>query len=114
MPTVQRISPCLWFDSEAEEAATFYTGIFKNSKIKTILDVALKKALPLSLLASVIALPLATIAALRSGGVVDQMIRATFTVTMAMPSFWIGIMMVLVTLTLWGWAPPVVFTPLVQ
>ncbi len=27
------ISPCLWFDSEAEEAATFYTSIFKNSKI---------------------------------------------------------------------------------
>src|SRR5437016_56578 len=36
MPTVQRISPCLWFDSEAEEAARFYTGIFKNSRIGTI------------------------------------------------------------------------------
>jgi predicted 3-demethylubiquinone-9 3-methyltransferase (glyoxalase superfamily) len=36
MPTVQRISPCLWFDSEAEEAARFYTGIFKNSRIVTI------------------------------------------------------------------------------
>ncbi len=35
MPTVQRISPCLWFDSEAEEAARFYTGIFKNSRIVT-------------------------------------------------------------------------------
>jgi predicted 3-demethylubiquinone-9 3-methyltransferase (glyoxalase superfamily) len=36
MPTVQRISPCLWFDSEGEEAARFYTGIFKNSRIVTI------------------------------------------------------------------------------
>jgi predicted 3-demethylubiquinone-9 3-methyltransferase (glyoxalase superfamily) len=36
MPTVQRISPCLWFDSEAEEAARFYTGIFKKSRIVTI------------------------------------------------------------------------------
>jgi predicted 3-demethylubiquinone-9 3-methyltransferase (glyoxalase superfamily) len=36
MPTVQRISPCLWFDSEGEDAARFYTGIFKNSRIKTI------------------------------------------------------------------------------
>jgi predicted 3-demethylubiquinone-9 3-methyltransferase (glyoxalase superfamily) len=33
MPRVQRISPCLWFDHEAEEAARFYTGIFENSKI---------------------------------------------------------------------------------
>ena len=47
-------------------------------------------------LASAIALPLATIAALRSGGVVDQVIRAIFTVTMAMPSFWIGIILILV------------------
>jgi len=33
---VQRISPFLWFDSEAEPAARFYTGIFKNSRIGTI------------------------------------------------------------------------------
>lgn len=31
-----RISPCLWFADEAEEAARFYTGIFRNSAIKTI------------------------------------------------------------------------------
>ena len=30
---MQRISPCLWFDHQAEEAASFYVGIFKNSKI---------------------------------------------------------------------------------
>ena len=29
----QRLTPCLWFDSEAEEAARFYVGIFKNSRI---------------------------------------------------------------------------------
>ena len=34
--TLQRITPCLWFDSQAEEAARFYTGIFKNSKITQI------------------------------------------------------------------------------
>ncbi|HLK28439.1 MAG TPA: VOC family protein [Puia sp.] len=31
----QRISNCLWFDSEAEEAATHYVSIFQNSKIGT-------------------------------------------------------------------------------
>jgi predicted 3-demethylubiquinone-9 3-methyltransferase (glyoxalase superfamily) len=29
----QKISPFLWFDNQAEEAARFYTSIFKNSKI---------------------------------------------------------------------------------
>jgi predicted 3-demethylubiquinone-9 3-methyltransferase (glyoxalase superfamily) len=30
------ITPCLWFDTQAEEAARFYTSVFKNSKIGTI------------------------------------------------------------------------------
>lgn len=30
------ITPCLWFDTEAEEAARFYIGIFKNSRITHI------------------------------------------------------------------------------
>jgi predicted 3-demethylubiquinone-9 3-methyltransferase (glyoxalase superfamily) len=30
---MQKISPCLWFDKEAEEAANFYVSVFKGSKI---------------------------------------------------------------------------------
>jgi len=33
---MQKITPCLWFDSQAEEAANFYVSIFKNSKIGNI------------------------------------------------------------------------------
>ena len=37
MPIItQKITPCLWFDTQAEEAANFYVSIFKNSKIGTI------------------------------------------------------------------------------
>jgi predicted 3-demethylubiquinone-9 3-methyltransferase (glyoxalase superfamily) len=36
MPSQVRITPCLWFDSQAEEAANYYVGIFKNSKIRNI------------------------------------------------------------------------------
>lgn len=36
MQVIQRITPCLWFDDQAEQAAGFYTGIFKNSKIVEI------------------------------------------------------------------------------
>jgi predicted 3-demethylubiquinone-9 3-methyltransferase (glyoxalase superfamily) len=32
----QKILPCLWFDTEAEEAAKFYCSIFKDSRIETI------------------------------------------------------------------------------
>ena len=33
---MQKIAPCLWFDSQAEEAARYYVGIFAHSKIVTI------------------------------------------------------------------------------
>ena len=33
---MQKITPCLWFDDKAEEAAKFYVSIFKNSKLGKI------------------------------------------------------------------------------
>ena len=36
MQIVRKIAPCLWFDDQAEAAAGFYTGIFRNSKIVRI------------------------------------------------------------------------------
>ncbi|MBW3502358.1 VOC family protein [Janthinobacterium sp. NKUCC08_JDC] len=37
MHSIQKITPCLWFNGHAEAAALFYTGIFPNSKIGQIL-----------------------------------------------------------------------------
>ena len=36
MTSIHRIVPCLWFDHQAEEAARFYIGVFKNSRIVAI------------------------------------------------------------------------------
>jgi predicted 3-demethylubiquinone-9 3-methyltransferase (glyoxalase superfamily) len=36
MQVIQKITPCLWFDDQAEEAVAFYTAIFANSKIVNI------------------------------------------------------------------------------
>ena len=33
---MKNITPCLWFDDKAEEAANFYVSIFKNSKITSV------------------------------------------------------------------------------
>jgi predicted 3-demethylubiquinone-9 3-methyltransferase (glyoxalase superfamily) len=33
MQSIQKITPCLWFDDQAEEAVTFYVTIFGNSRI---------------------------------------------------------------------------------
>src|SRR5260370_7837543 len=34
--TAKKITPCLWFDTQAEEAAKFYASVFKNSKVGKI------------------------------------------------------------------------------
>jgi predicted 3-demethylubiquinone-9 3-methyltransferase (glyoxalase superfamily) len=36
MAKVQRITPCLWFDGQAEAAANFYTSVFPNSRITAV------------------------------------------------------------------------------
>jgi predicted 3-demethylubiquinone-9 3-methyltransferase (glyoxalase superfamily) len=36
VPTISKISPCLWFDGEAEAAAKHYTSIFPNSRILSV------------------------------------------------------------------------------
>jgi predicted 3-demethylubiquinone-9 3-methyltransferase (glyoxalase superfamily) len=36
MQAAQRITPCLWFDDQAEEAVTFYAAIFRNSKVVNV------------------------------------------------------------------------------
>lgn len=36
MHVIQKITPCLWFDDQAEEAVKFYTAVFRNSKIINI------------------------------------------------------------------------------
>src|SRR5579884_263112 len=33
---MQRITPFLWFDREAEEAMSFYTSVFRNSRIVSV------------------------------------------------------------------------------
>ncbi len=36
MSTLQRFTPCLWFDGQAEDAASFYTSVFHNSRINQV------------------------------------------------------------------------------
>lgn len=44
----QKISTCLWFSNNAEEAVKFYTSVFKNSKITTVLPGPDGKAIALN------------------------------------------------------------------
>jgi len=56
-------------------------------------------------LSLLIAVPLALLAALRRNTAVDQLIRAVFSVTLAMPSFWVGLLLLLLLAVRWKWFP---------
>ncbi len=43
MATIQKITSCLWFDGQAEEAANFYISIFKKMGRLTALAIMAKK-----------------------------------------------------------------------
>ncbi len=93
---------------------SLWTGHSVIEEVQVRMPLSIELAILATLFAVVLAIPLGVIAAVKQDTWVDYAIRVFSIGGLAMPSFWIGIMMVLITLTLWGWAPPVVFTPLFE
>jgi peptide/nickel transport system permease protein len=93
---------------------SLWTGNSVVEEIQVRFPLSLELAFIATLLAIAIALPLGVIAAVRQDSWVDYAIRVFSIGGLAMPSFWIGILMILTTLTIWGWAPPLTFTPFTE
>ena len=91
---------------------SLWTGHSVIDEVQVRVPLSIELAVLATLFAVALAIPLGVVAAVKQDTWIDYAIRVFSIGGLAMPSFWIGIMMVLVTLTLWGWAPPVVFTPL--
>jgi peptide/nickel transport system permease protein len=93
---------------------SLWTGHSVIDEVQVRMPLSIELAVLATLFAVALAIPLGVVAAVKQDSWIDYAIRVFSIGGLAMPSFWIGIMMVLVTLTLWGWAPPVVFTPLFE
>jgi peptide/nickel transport system permease protein len=89
---------------------SLWTGHKVIDEVWTRLPLSLELAVIATAFAVTIALPLGVIAAVKQDSWVDYVIRIFSVGGLAMPSFWIGIMLVLGTITFFGWAPPLVFT----
>ena len=81
-------------------------------EVRIRFGLSIELAILATLLAIALAIPLGVLAAVRQDTWVDYAIRIFSIGGLAMPSFWIGILMILVLLTLFHWAPPLFFTPL--
>jgi peptide/nickel transport system permease protein len=98
--------------SRGDLGQSLWTGHSVIEEVQVRMPLSIELAILATLFAVALAIPLGVVAAVKQDSWIDYAIRVFSIGGLAMPSFWIGIMMVLVTLTLWGWAPPVVFTPL--
>lgn len=81
-------------------------------EIKGRFGISLELALLATLLATSLALPLGVIAAVKQDTWVDYLIRVFSIGGLAMPSFWLGILVILGLVVAFGWAPPLIFVPL--
>jgi peptide/nickel transport system permease protein len=84
------------------------------SEIGLRLELSLELAVIATLIATAVAIPLGTLAAVYRGRWVDQLVQVISVGGLAVPSFWLGILIILFLLSVFNYLPPLVFTPLWQ
>jgi peptide/nickel transport system permease protein len=89
---------------------SMWTGQPITQEIRVRLELSLELAVMATLVAMVLAVPLGTLAALKQDTWVDYGVRIFSIAGLAMPSFWLGIVIILAFLILFKWLPPLTFT----
>jgi len=93
---------------------SMWTGKPVLHEIAIRLELSLQVAVMATILAVLLALPLGTISAIFKDTWIDQSIRVFSIAGLAVPSFWLGMIMILTLLTIFSWIPPLTFTPFMQ
>jgi len=91
---------------------SMWTGAPITEEIKLRFVLSLQVAIMASIIATLLAIPLGILAAVKQDTWVDYAVRVFSIAGLAMPSFWLGILMILCMLLVFHWVPPMVFTPL--
>jgi len=90
---------------------SMWTGSPITEEIKLRFALSLQLAVMATLVATLLAIPLGILAAIKQDTWIDYAVRVFSIAGLAMPSFWLGIVMILVMLIFFKWLPPMVFTP---
>jgi peptide/nickel transport system permease protein len=89
---------------------SMWTGRPITQEIGIRLELSLELALMATLVAIVLSVPLGTIAAFKQDTWVDYSVRVFSIAGLAIPSFWLGIIIILSFLIFFKWLPPLTFT----
>ena len=90
---------------------SMWTGKPVSQEIASRLQLSLQVAVMATVLAVLISIPLGTLSALYKDTWIDQVIRVISIGGLAVPSFWLGMIIILVLLSYFHWHPPITFTP---
>ena len=90
---------------------SMWTGAPIWDEIKLRFTLSLQLAVMATLVAVALAIPLGVLAALKQDTWIDYAVRIFSIAGLSMPSFWLGIVMILVMLVAFKWLPPMVYTP---
>jgi peptide/nickel transport system permease protein len=89
---------------------SMWTGQPITREIAIRLELSLELALLATLVAVLISVPLGTLAALKQDSWVDYFVRVFSIAGLAVPSFWLGILIILTFVIYFHWLPPLTFT----
>ncbi len=101
----------VWDIIRGDFGVSMWTGRPVLYEISIRFQLSLQLAIMAAFLAVLLAIPLGTMAALRQDTWVDYAIRVFSIAGLATPSFWLGIIVILGLLILFGWLPPMEFSP---
>jgi peptide/nickel transport system permease protein len=91
---------------------SMWTGAPITEEIRLRFALSLQLAIMATIVATLLAIPLGILAAVKQDTWIDYAVRVFSIAGLAMPSFWLGILLILVLLLVFHWLPPMVFTPL--
>ncbi|MBI3374669.1 MAG: ABC transporter permease [Betaproteobacteria bacterium] len=111
-PLWQQFTAWMWGIVRLDFGLSMWTGSPITDEIKLRFALSLQLAIMASTIATCLAIPLGILAAIKQDSWVDYAVRVFSISGLAMPSFWLGILMILVMLIFFKWLPPMVFTPL--
>jgi peptide/nickel transport system permease protein len=89
---------------------SMWTGNSVASEIALRLELSFQIAIMATIIAVLISIPLGTLAALHRDSWIDHLIRTFAVAGLAIPAFWLGMLIILSLLIYFSWLPPITFT----
>ncbi len=111
-PLWQQFLDWIWGIVRLDFGTSMWTGRPITQEIAIRLQLSVQLALMATAVAVLLAIPLGTLAALKQDTWVDYAVRVFSIAGLAMPSFWLGILIILGLLIFFRWLPPMFYTPI--